>query len=127
VKNRKHFWAVLIALMLLLSIFSACSAAGATDATGYSPTQAEEQLVVSPDTIGFEEVASYGDVEVTYIYYRCRTTNAMYVWRQCDEYNLTKLHTYSGFTAMLDPETGGPLTYERWLAYLEAKTGGAGE
>lgn len=119
-KHYKLIAAILIALTVLMSLHG-CAVERVVEP---SPTIEEDSLVVSSDEIGFEEIASYMDGDITYIYYRCRTTNTMYVWREHKYLGFQSSTTrgYGGFTAMLDPATGGPLTYENWLAYLKAKT-----
>ena len=117
----------ILAILCLFFCCPACSTANTTETIRYNPTETEGSLVVSPDEIDFEEVASYSFYEddygkITYIYYRCRTTNVKYVWRNDEQYFGIKSYPSGGLTAMLDPETGGPLTYENWLAYLETKT-----
>ena len=113
-KHSKHFLAALLVLVLLLTI-SGCGALSATEA----PTDKGDDLVVSSDLVGFEEIVSFADDNITYIYYRCRTTNVMYIWRESSGLNG---YSYAGFTAMPDPKTNGPLAYENWLAYLEANS-----
>lgn len=111
-KYCKH---VLIAMLVFVVLFvaSGCGASSAAEPA----VDKGEGLVVSSDFVGFEEVASFEDNRVTYIYYRCQTTNVMYV---CRERRGLNGYSYGGFTAMLDPKTNGPLTYENWLAYLES-------
>ena len=48
-------------------------------------------------------------------------TDTMYVWRTSGKQGGTGGYSYwsSGMTAMLDPATGGPLTYDAFLRYIE--------
>lgn len=111
-----HCKHILVTLLVFLSLFLAagCGTISAAETT----TGKGADLVVSSDLVGFEEVASFVDDDVTYIYYRCRTTNVIYVWRRNSSMGG---YSYGGFAAMLDPATNGPLTYDKWLTYLETK------
>lgn len=115
--SRKLVALTFASLFLFLAL---CGCAVAT-ADAETANHEEDTLLVSSDTYGFEEVFSTRDDDIAYIYYRCRTTNAMYVWRQHEEGIGRYGDSFGGFTAMLDPATNGPLTYDNWLAYLEAK------
>lgn len=77
-----------------------------------------ESFKIHPDTIGFEAVYSHREDGTLYQYFRERSTNTMYVWMDAQS-----RYGKAGFSAMLDPETGGALTYNSWLKYLSEQNG----
>ena len=101
----------MLGLILVAGIFAGC---GTTVSA-----QGSEAEQTYPENMGFELVYESPRVwndDPYYAYYRDRVTNVMYVWVGTGEHiNLDREYMAGGFSVMLDPNTGGPLTYEVWL------------
>lgn len=130
----RKFFVVLLMGLVVLTFMTGCSGDGAGMAEVAEQTEIKsvatvtlengESFIISEDMVGFEEVLfvsypSKGFDQGSYIdtYFRDRTTDVMYVYRNY-HYGTA---SHAGFTAMLDPVTGGALTYDNWLKYLEEK------
>ena len=111
-KNPKKLLAAVLVLCMLFC-FAGC---GSTDNNDNNSDQA---IVVEKDKFIPLQVASFYDSEhkITYTYLKDEITEVMYLCMQEDS-NLGGFDGTSGLTAMLDPETGGPLLYDKWLDYV---------
>lgn len=76
----------------------------------------ENNLLVDSNILIPEQVLSVNDGYDSYLYYRDKVTNVMYFSHQ--HAPISRYGTAT-MTIMMDPETNGPLMYDRWLAYLE--------
>lgn len=104
-------WIIGLACLVCVVGLMGCDGADAAKASDdKSVTVLNDGNVISFDNFGFELVLETRAGNAEYDYYRDRGTNIMYVWRDS---GLT--YGAAGFTAMLDPETGGGLTYDRWV------------
>lgn len=74
--------------------------------------------------IGGDRYDDLYESRVRMYYLREKLTDTMYVWRTSGKQGGTGGYSYwsSGMTAMLDPATGGPLTYDAFLQYIEGMT-----
>ena len=112
---KNKFAAFLLALILLCSFLGGCAPKETT-----TNNEGEQVVVVEGDNFTPKQVASFYDSEhdTTYIYLKDEITNVMYLCMEED----SRLNGYdgtNGLTVMMDPETGGPLLYDRWLEYVE--------
>lgn len=109
---RTKLFVYILCLILIAGIFVGCGTA--------TSVQGSESNSAYPENMGFELVyesyrTMFGD-EPYYAYYRDRITDVMYVWVSTGDVGSTSnLRMAGGFSVMLDPNTGGPLTYEAWL------------
>lgn len=109
---KNKLFVCMLGLILVAGIFVGC---GTTVSA-----QGSEAEQTYPENMGFELVyESYRTPlwdEPYYAYYKDRVTNVMYVW-VCtgDRGGMNNIRMAGGFSVMLDPNTGGPLTYEAWL------------
>ena len=106
-----------IILFALLVVVAGCGAADA------SKEQGSETDLAYPENMGFELVYEsprtwYADPY--YAYYRDRITDVMYVWVCTGENeDLHRAYMSGGLSVMLDPDTDGPLMYDRWVELTE--------
>lgn len=132
----------------LCVVIIACMLSGCTVAVGDPDYQVQPELDNSnsagayldlSEFAGFEHVGfakEFGPIgesqksadqesDVWCYYYREKLTNVMYVWRTSGKDNNRGGFSYwsSGMTVMMNPDTGGPLVYEDWLALLNNAQG----
>lgn len=106
--------AAAISLALILTL-SACAAQDSTG-TGNGPAQTETTL---DDVPLLEEVFSQSDHNRGRItYYRDKVTDVLYIKAFCT--SATGYAGAGGLSVMLDPDTGKPLTYTRYMEMYSA-------
>ena len=109
-KHRKHF--CFFAVLILLAFLAGCNAT-----PNAIPPEENNTVIVDRDDVGFEEVITFHDDGANYTYFREVATDVLYVWRDPGSH-----YKMAGFSIMMDPQTGGPLTFENWANYLKEKT-----
>lgn len=102
-----------LVLMTLCAVLCGCVSKETTNTV-------EDTVVVEGDKFTPKRVASFYDSEhdTTYIYLKDEITNVMYLCMKEDR-SLNGYDGTSGLTVMLDPDTGGPLLYDKWLKYVD--------
>lgn len=110
--QHKRISVLIVFLSVVVGILSGCSAS-------------EEVKESYPENMGFELVCesprTWSD-DPYYAYYRCRITDVMYVWVDSGVHGSVETgYTSGGFSAMLDPNTGGPLTYDTWRSKTDSQ------
>ena len=129
----KNFTAIFFAILFAFALLFTFSVVSQKEQKKQNPANAEKNIknteefstsiITSTEqvNIGFEEVfttanTADGDGEAYYIYFRDKTTNVMYVWRDTGKTHNVGGFSYwgTGFTVMFDPYTGLPLTYEKF-------------
>lgn len=99
-------------LLSILAIFLAlamCACSIAPDSTPAEPTDPaipqEEKFFV-----GMEYLGMFDSSYCNFFYYRDTVTDVVYLWGR-DKAGYAGM---GGLTVMMDPETGLPLTFDRW-------------
>ncbi len=102
-----------LVLMTLCAVLCGCASKKTTNTV-------EDTVVVEGDKFTPKRVASFYDSEhdTTYIYLKDEITGVMYLCMEEDS-SYNGYDGTSGLTVMLDPETGGPLLYDKWLEYVD--------
>lgn len=120
---KKKIFALLLAVIVILTVFVGCDANGSTTITGTGngaepvETTTEDVLHVDSEDTEFEVVWSVEFRGATYEYLRNKATDVMYL-RTSDNELFNAVYP-EGFSEMTDPNTGGPLTYDNFVKYLE--------
>jgi len=97
-------------LLMLVVAFSFITGCGLSASASYTNSASEDAtaFVGGMEYIGYSEGTMPGTMDIDkFLYYRDVVTDVMYV--------LYKEYRKGGMTAMLDPETGLPLTYTRYM------------
>lgn len=133
IKSKFRFVAMLLCIVCLLGALSGCA-----DTTPAETEPVAHQL--NPDIpdgiLGFETIFAcyetgmiggdkYDDLhesKVRMYYLREKLTDVVYVWRTSGRQSSNNGYSYwsSGMTVMMDPATGGPLTYDAFLSYIRS-------
>lgn len=111
-KHQKHFCFFVVFILLAFLV-------GCTATTNAIPPEEDDTVYVDCDDVGSEEVITFYDDGANYTYFREVATDVLYVWRDPSAH-----YKMAGFSIMMDPQTGGPLTYENWVKYLKEKNSG---
>lgn len=110
-------------LLLFIFIVSGCTVNESSednflgDAVRQETSEADTdsiELTLTEDNIGFEELFSIKEDEITYTYFRERLTDVIYI-READHMDTST----TGFTAMLDPFTGNAMTFDNFIMYMQ--------
>lgn len=112
---KKNIIALSLSLILLCSFLGGCSLKETS-----TNDEGEYTIVVEGDYFTPQQVASFYDsnADTTYIYLKDEITNVMYLCMK-EDHSMGGFDGKSGLTVMLDPETGGPLLYDKWMEYVD--------
>lgn len=123
-KKRRCLTAAAISLTFLLTL-AACGVQSASN-TGDNTASSTDPAQIETDLDGesllevvFSQPTSDGCGRITY--YRDRVTDVLYMNVFCK--SATGYAGAGGLTAMLDPDTGKPLTYARYMEMFSALNG----
>lgn len=123
-KKRRCLTAAAISLTFLLTL-AACGVQSASN-TGDNTASSTDPAQIETDLDGesflevvFSQPTSDGRGRITY--YRDRVTDVLYMNVFCK--SATGYAGAGGLTAMLDPDTGKPLTYARYMEMFSALSG----
>lgn len=110
----KKIFAIFMVVVLLF-VMNSCAAADPSASASGTATETvtgnqSEFEAFEMELVGKCVVSNSGDI---FYYYRETTTNVMYVTRY--DYHA------GGLTVMLNPETGLPLTYDRYMEIYDSK------
>lgn len=106
---------IALALIVIVIVCSTlgCNASNTKDTTTTTTTTMVAEA--SENNFGFEEI--YTEPRYSIYVYREISTDVMY----CTYSEIVAYGGLGGLTVMMDPQTGGPLTYENWVANYKNK------
>lgn len=106
---------IALALIVIVIVCSTlgCNASNTKDTTTTTTTTIVAEA--SENNFGFEEI--YTEPRYSIYVYREISTDVMY----CTYSEIVAYGGLGGLTVMMDPQTGGPLTYENWVANYKNK------
>lgn len=107
---------IALALIVIVIVCSTlgCNASNTKDTTT-TTTTTTIVAEASENNFGFEEI--YTEPRYSIYVYREISTDVMY----CTYSEIVAYGGLGGLTVMMDPQTGGPLTYENWVANYKNK------
>lgn len=112
-KKIKLMTTLAVIVIVIVCSTLGCNASNTKDTTTTTTTTIVAEA--SENNFGFERI--YTEPRYSIYVYREISTNVMYCCYTEDLY----YGGMGGLTVMMDPQTGGPLTYENWVANYKNK------
>lgn len=129
-RSKIRILSAVLCILCLVGMLSGC----AENATVTEEPALQLNPDIPDDILGFETIFAcyetgmiggdkYDDLaesKVLLYYLREKLTDVVYIWRTSGRQSSNNGYSYwsSGMTVMMDPATGGPLTYDAFLEYI---------
>lgn len=118
-KKTKIIIAIAFIIAIITSFTVGCHASETNTADISSPTTITAKAAESTfslQKIEEQNLNEYTKRDLYATFYREKTTDVMYV-----VYSTSNINSGCSITVMLDPQTGGPLTYDNWVKNYKNK------